>query len=442
MFYIISDELGYRCLLEKVSLILDIPWQLLLGMTTLIPVEIGKPLFWYGAKFEFWRTAHTVPTLGFRVTLNGKSIVYSGDTVWGSKLKQLLEGGVISQEFHDRIQNAPFLSSEVTFHDAGGGLIHPDLFELYALPEQIRARIVPTHLSEIPKEMVDFFQEIKPGMSWVAIEEGRMLTGDLLRVLSSPLFVGLSDLWRSVIVSQGKIIEYPASYTILEEGGAGKMFYVVVGGTVVVQINGEEVTELSTGDFFGEQSLLLSQPCSATIRTKTPVKVMAIPKDIFKEMADGTRLSKVMESIHKIRPVLMKISLLSSLPPSVQNEIAACAEQVVFKKKETIIRQGDDADFLYIVKSGNAKVTVNRNAGSMQETIANLGAGQVFGEMALLSGGKRTANVIALSEMEVLRIGKDNFHRLTGNIPMLMFSLGKLASTRQGKASESLFIKL
>jgi CRP-like cAMP-binding protein len=433
-FYLISDKLGYNCIVEKVSLILGIPRSGVEEMINLVEITPGKPLFWYGAKFEFWRTAHPVPTLGFRATLNSKSIVYSGDTVWGTKLQKLCELGVVTKEMCDILQNVPSLKSEVTFHDAGGGMIHPDLNELALLSEQTVARIVPTHLPFLPPEYSELFQSVTPGKSWVIIEEGRMQTGDLLRVLSSPLFSGISDMWRNVVLSQGRIIEYPSGYKVLEEGGIGRMFYVIVGGTVSVVINGEQVTELSTGDFFGERSLLSCEPCNASIVTRTPVKVMAIPRDIFKEMADGTRISQLMVAIYRIRPVLMKISLFASLPPSVQNRIAASAELVTFSAGEVIIEQGGDPDFLYVIQTGSADVTVRKNGGSVQERIATLGSGQVFGEIALLAGGKRTANVIAISAMQALRISKEQFGAIAGSTPMLKFSLGKLADSRRGHA--------
>jgi CRP-like cAMP-binding protein/ribonuclease BN (tRNA processing enzyme) len=435
-FYLISDKLGFHCLVEKVSLILDVIPESVEDMIQLVKVKIGQPLYWYGAKFEFWRTAHTVPTLGFRVTLNGESMVYSGDTVWGEKLDKLLRDGIISQEFYEKIQKIPFLKSAVTFFDAGGGMIHPNIKDIAALPEQIRGRIVPTHIPEIPEEYRSIFQAIEPGQSWVVIGENLMTASDFLSVMDSPLFVGISKMWRNVIASQGKIITYPRNCKIIEEGGPGKRFYVIVGGTVSVQIGGTEVAKLSTGDFFGDRSLLENQPCNATIMAETQVKVVSLPSDIFKEMADGTRLSAVLGAIYKIRPVLMKISLFASLPTTVQNSIAACAEAVNFKAGDAIIRQGEDPDFLYIIKDGTADVTVLKNGGQSQEKIATLGSGQVFGEIALLIGGKRTANVIALTDMEVLRISKEQFQCIAGSTPMLMFSLGKMANDRKGKLAK------
>ncbi len=79
-------------------------------------------------------------------------------------------------------------------------------------------------------------------------------------------------------------------------------------------------------------------------------------------------------------------------------EVVDVAEWVSFPRNSALIEEGDDQDGFYIIISG--QVTVERN----RKIIANLSAGDCFGEMAYLDGGKRTATVRALDHVILLKI--------------------------------------
>jgi CRP-like cAMP-binding protein len=63
------------------------------------------------------------------------------------------------------------------------------------------------------------------------------------------------------------------------------------------------------------------------------------------------------------------------------------------------LRQGAPADALYVLLTGNASVFRHR------DPVAELGAGEIFGELPLLVGGQRTATVTSLERVKALRVG-------------------------------------
>jgi hypothetical protein len=75
-----------------------------------------------------------------------------------------------------------------------------------------------------------------------------------------------------------------------------------------------------------------------------------------------------------------------------------------FAPGETIIREGDAGDAAYLIVSGRCRAY--RTVGSQQETLAVMGAGDVFGEMALLLDEPRAATVEAVDPVTVLVLGK------------------------------------
>jgi CRP-like cAMP-binding protein len=58
---------------------------------------------------------------------------------------------------------------------------------------------------------------------------------------------------------------YPVGQRILRQGFTGTGFYVILDGEVAIKIDGNEVTRLSKGDFFGEMSILLGEPPVADV---------------------------------------------------------------------------------------------------------------------------------------------------------------------------------
>ena len=83
---------------------------------------------------------------------------------------------------------------------------------------------------------------------------------------------------------------------------------------------------------------------------------------------------------------------------------------------QRIVRTGDVGDDMFMILSGVAEVRAGGpdGAGHVLET---LGTGQVFGEMSFLSGRRRTADVVALSDVRVLSLNRQFLERLTHTVP-------------------------
>lgn len=90
-----------------------------------------------------------------------------------------------------------------------------------------------------------------------------------------------------------------------------------------------------------------------------------------------------------------------------------------FEAGETIFRQGDRGDRLYIVVDGDVEV-VKAEPGKQEETfLARLGPGECFGEMALVSDNLRMATVRSCTSVNVLTLDRDAFQSLFAHLPPL-----------------------
>eukprot|EP00951_Prasinocladus_malaysianus_P019271 scaffold155604_cov50-Prasinocladus_malaysianus.AAC.1 len=162
--------------------------------------------------------------------------------------------------------------------------------------------------------------------------------------------------------------------------------------------------------------------------------------------------------------LISSVKMLEELDHHHRQLLCDALERVEFKAGDvrpnlhgnTIFRQGDKGDVLYLIKNGTADVSVE-SVGK----VATLINGVAFGERAILNEGEvRTATVTAVSNMVCYTLGRSECHQLLGNVtevrlikvlrqvPILsslnqqqLYNMSKLLSLVQYKAGEVVFRK-
>src|SRR4249920_908550 len=109
--------------------------------------------------------------------------------------------------------------------------------------------------------------------------------------------------------------------------------------------------------------------------------------------------------------------LFDPTDPAALAEIEADAEWVSLSGGETLFRRGDPGDAAYIVISGRLRV-VDEAAGD--RTLSEIGAGETLGEMALLSGERRSATVYAVRDSLLAKLSAEGFNRLVERHPRVL----------------------
>ena len=104
-------------------------------------------------------------------------------------------------------------------------------------------------------------------------------------------------------------------------------------------------------------------------------------------------------------------------------------EQRRFQKGSEIVKQGDDGDAFYIIRSGRVQVLVEREGGHAIH-IAELGPHEGFGEMALLSGQPRSATVVTLTDVDTWLLAKPAFDELLSENLSLASYFNRILSQR------------
>lgn len=125
---------------------------------------------------------------------------------------------------------------------------------------------------------------------------------------------------------------------------------------------------------------------------------------------------------------LSNVELVRSLPPEEMDGVLTCIEPVEVEEGVVLFNQGDAGNALYLIDSGTIDIVTETDGE--RTVIATLGAGQSFGEMALLNSDKRTATAIATEHTKLLKIGKDQFDALMEISPGLRKAVEALNSRR------------
>ncbi len=131
------------------------------------------------------------------------------------------------------------------------------------------------------------------------------------------------------------------------------------------------------------------------------------------------------KDVRRLLESLAKVPLFASLPPVVVRSLADQVIRVRCDAGTAVIRTGEPGAELYLVESGRLEVS---RAGTK---LAVLGPGDMVGEMALLTGETRTADVTALEATTLLTLRKEAFDRLLAANPRLRTAVERLSGQRR-----------
>lgn len=129
------------------------------------------------------------------------------------------------------------------------------------------------------------------------------------------------------------------------------------------------------------------------------------------------------------RIILRQQPLFKCLTDEQLDTLLPRGKMVHFGRGETVIRQGENGDSMFILVEGEANVIAERGGRSKQ--VADFKAGDCFGEMSLLTGELRSATVVANSDCEVVEIDKTVLAPSLKDNPELLAQLSELLAQRQ-----------
>ncbi|KAJ1438349.1 cyclic nucleotide-binding-like protein [Ochromonadaceae sp. CCMP2298] len=248
------------------------------------------------------------------------------------------------------------------------------------------------------------------------------VTETLLKVVGkSPLLRTLDNEQKDLIVKafSGPLTK-PAGEDVIVQGDIGDIFYLVEAGEVDVYIKkgGAEEAKVHTykaGDAFGELAIMYNAPRAATCRVSKEAKLWALDRVSFKVIV----VAAAMQKRETYKAFLTGVPILESLNEMEVLTLADSLAEETYQDGATICTQGEEGNYFYIVKDGEAECT-QADASGAQKVVASLKSGNYFGEIALLTSKPRQATVKAKGLLKVLAIDRATFTRVFGDLDELL----------------------
>ena len=145
-------------------------------------------------------------------------------------------------------------------------------------------------------------------------------------------------------------------------------------------------------------------------------------------------MSKPDPSTHNL---LAGIPLLASLDLAKLRSLASACTMQTVKAGDAVFRAGDPGDALHIVESGTLEAVLDDGMAS-EQVVSRFVPGDVFGEMALLTGQPRSTTVRAHTDSKLLTLAKSHFDHAVAGDPGLALRLSRILSARLFHTNEQM----
>jgi predicted acylesterase/phospholipase RssA/CRP-like cAMP-binding protein len=199
---------------------------------------------------------------------------------------------------------------------------------------------------------------------------------------------------------------------------------------------------LGVGEIVGEIAVLTGGTRSATLRAAEPVEAIGIAAAPFaalleREPAIGKELASIASA--RLRATRLTGQLQRLFPGTDALPLSELIDRVAFvplRAGAMLFEEGDPSDAAYVIVSGRVRVLV-RHEGAWASPIAEVGAGELIGEMALLEDATRAATVVAARDSVVARLPREDFETLATSHPLAMLAVTRTIVARSRDRRET-----
>ncbi len=211
---------------------------------------------------------------------------------------------------------------------------------------------------------------------------------------------------------------------VIRQGTDADAFFVLVAGRLRVlkeQANGEEIAlhTLHPGDEFGEAALLETQARTSSVRCSTAADVLRLDGDRFralaKEFPEFLHALELLSRWCTLHGFLYEFSNFGRLPEPALLALMSRLDPAGFRKGEKVIREGEPAGPMYIVREGRVRIFTGPDAAAVN--VAFLREGDYFGELSILANEPRAATVEAVTDCQLLVLEPSEVDELQQQFP-------------------------
>jgi CRP-like cAMP-binding protein len=141
-------------------------------------------------------------------------------------------------------------------------------------------------------------------------------------------------------------------------------------------------------------------------------------------------------SLNRAVQVLQEMPLFRNLDLKRLRVVAMMGESQAYRAKERLFEKGDEGDAAFIIIDGEVEVLVPVDGG--EQSVAILGKGEIFGELAAICDQTRSTAIAARSELEVLRLDRNMVLNLMREFPDISLEMVRILGGRLERTTREL----
>lgn len=257
------------------------------------------------------------------------------------------------------------------------------------------------------------------------------------RLLPIPLLSLLPEQEFATVLDVVKVVRMRPDSWVLRQGAPGHSFFVLARGTVEVESerDGElvKLAQMSEGSIFGEMVLFSSAVRSASVRALSDCDLLEFDVELLRRASTTLEhLSQALSGFARDRlltNVTMTSPMFKPLDPRQRLDLMRRFISVDAAPRQTIIREGEPGQGLYVVLRGEVDVTHAVRGEAIN--VAQLGPSEVFGEISLITRHATSASVTAGAQgAALLFLHRGYFERLIEAVPELRRYFERLSQDR------------
>lgn len=173
----------------------------------------------------------------------------------------------------------------------------------------------------------------------------------------------------------------------------------------------------------------LSPPISNSIVLKTVLKFLSVASINLESSISVSRQNDTVDQTRRLLDIRSQ-SVLKVLSLEEIQALARKVELCEFRKGETILRHGDSGDSMFFIFEGSLDIQIPKENGD-KTSVAKLWPGDCVGEISLLTGEPRSADVVALSDVLLLQVTKEEIQPILAGNPDLVDKLSRILAERK-----------
>jgi len=232
--------------------------------------------------------------------------------------------------------------------------------------------------------------------------------------------VPLSDLSEEALTqaaSLAKSATLETGNTLFRKGSDdGRSYYLLAGEVGLDSESGSPPLVIKGGSETAQHPLSRLKPRAYTCVARAPCKLVAFSDDdldhlVARDQATAYEVTEFDGDDPQWMFDLLSNPAFAQVPPGNLHILFGRFESIQVLAGQVIVEQGEVGDYYYLIRSGSARVS-RRVSEDKIITLAELHAGQGFGEEALISGEPRNATVTMLSDGELMRLPAADFDSL------------------------------